>query len=90
MEEKESAVADQLAGVIVAAARGVRDSRANQTVPLVFSGLKVTLEFVVKVEAGAEAKFDILPIGFDLSAKVDRKSTHQIVVAYENPDPPEK
>lgn len=81
---EESAVTEQLAAAIIGAARSAKDSRKDKDVPLVFSGLKVTLGFVVNTEGSGGAKFEILPVGFDLSGSAAQSAGHKIVVTYED------
>src|SRR6266446_4736351 len=64
---KGPSVSDQLVSAIVSAARGVQNARKNKDVPLVTTGLKVVLNFVVKGDLSGGVKFEIAPITVDLS-----------------------
>lgn len=80
-------VADQLVKAIESAARGVQAARANKDVPLVASGLKVVLSFVVKGDTSLGAKFEIIPVTVDLSGDLQNSAVQKITVIYQNPEP---
>lgn len=84
---KPAVVTDRLVAAIVTAAHGVRGAGANKDFPLVFSGLKVTLGFEVTTVGSPGVKFEILPVGFELSGDVSRSTAQKITVQYENPAP---
>ncbi len=84
---KGPSISDQLVNAIVSAARGIQAARKNPDVPLEASGLKVVLSFVVKGDTSAGAKFQILPVTFDLSGDLAKSAIQKITVLYENPEP---
>lgn len=79
------AIIDRLVAAILGAARGVQDAENNKDVPLIFSGLKVVLGFVVKKGASGGAQFEIVPVGFELSGNVSAVSLQKITIQYQNP-----
>jgi len=79
------AITDRLVAAILGAARGVQDAENNKDVPLIFSGLKVVLGFVVKTGASGGAQFEIVPVGFELSGNVSAVSLQKVTVQYQNP-----
>jgi hypothetical protein len=80
---KGPSVADQLATAIVSAAEAVQRARTHKDVPLVTSSLKVVLSFVVKENMSAGARFQIVPVTFDLSGELGNTATQKITVVYQ-------
>lgn len=83
----EPTVADQLVEAIESAAKGVQAARNDPSVPLVTSSLKVVLSFVVKgdTSAGADGKFEIIPVTANLSGNLAKSALQKITVVYANP-----
>jgi type II secretory pathway pseudopilin PulG len=84
---KGPSVSDELVKAIESAARGVQAARANGQVPLVASGLKVVLSFVVTGDTSVGAKFQIVPVTVDLSGDLANSAIQKITVVYQNPEP---
>jgi hypothetical protein len=80
-------VSDELVKAIESAARGVQAARQNSDVPLVASGLKVVLSFVVKGDTSGGARFEIVPVTADLSGELANSALQKITVVYQNPAP---
>jgi hypothetical protein len=80
-------VSDQLVAAIVSAARGVQQARANKGLPLVATSLKVVISFVVKADTSGGAKFQIVPVTFDLSGNLANKATQKITILFQDPEP---
>ena len=80
-------LSDQLVSAIVSAGRGVQAARANKAVPLVSTGLKVTLSFVVKTDTSAGVKFELVPVTVDLAGDLANSAVQKIVILYQNSDP---
>jgi hypothetical protein len=80
-------VADQLVEAIESAAKGVQAARKDPDVPLVTSGLKVVLSFVVSgdTSVGGSGKFEIIPVTAELSRKLAKSALQKITVVYANP-----
>ena len=84
---KGPSVADELAKAIESAAQGVQAARSNKDVPLVASGLKVVLSFVVTGDTSGGAKFQIAPVTVDLSGDLANSAIQKITVVYQTPEP---
>jgi Trypsin-co-occurring domain 2 len=80
-------LSDQLVTAIVSAGRGVQTARANKDVPLVATGLKVTLSFVIKTDTSGGLKFVIAPVTADLSGDLSNSAVQKITISYQNPEP---
>ena len=80
-------VSDELVKAIESAGRGVQAARGDKTVPLVASGLKVVLSFVVTGDTSGGANFQILPVTVDLSGDLVNSAVQKITVVYQNPEP---
>ncbi len=80
-------VSDQLVEAIESAAQGVQAASQNEDVPLVASGFKVVLSFVVKGDTSGGVKFEILPITVDLAGDLANSAIQKITVVYQRPEP---
>lgn len=87
---KVPSVADQLENAILSAARGIKGARQNAQVPLEPTGVKVTLNFVVKSDTSGGVKFTIAPVTADLSGDINDQVTQKITVVYQKPEPKTK
>ena len=77
----EESLTAALESAIVSAVEGVQNA-GSPGLPLAFTGLQVSISFVVKSNAGGGAKIEILPISADLSGEVSASSTQNIKVVF--------
>jgi Trypsin-co-occurring domain 2 len=84
---KQPAVSDQVMNAIVSAGRGVHAASTNKDVPLVATGIKVVINFVVKTDTSGGLKFTIAPVTADLSGDLANSAVQKITVLYQNPEP---
>ena len=77
----EESLTSALESAIVSAVEGAQNAGSSE-LPLAFTGLQVTISFVVKSNAGGGAKIEILPISADLSGEISDSSTQKIKVVF--------
>lgn len=77
----EESLTSALESAIVSAVEGAQNA-GSPGLPLAFTGLKVSISFVVKSNAGGGAKLEILPISADLSGEISVSSTQNIKVVF--------
>jgi len=70
-----------LESAIVSAVEGAQNA-GSPGLPLAFTGLQVSISFVVKSNAGGGAKIEILPISADLSGEISDSATQNIKVVF--------
>jgi len=74
-------VTSGLENAIMSAVDGAQ-SAGSQELPLAFTGLQVTISFIVKSSGGGGGKIEILPISADLSGEVSKRSIQRIKVVF--------
>jgi len=77
----EESLTSALESAIVSAVEGAQNA-GSPGLPLAFTGLQVSISFVVKSNAGGGAKIEILPISADLSGETSVSSTQNIKVVF--------
>ena len=77
----EESLTSALESAIVSAVEGAQNA-GSPGLPLAFTGLQVSISFVVKSNAGGGAKLEILPISADLSGEISVSSTQNIKVVF--------
>jgi len=77
----EENLTSALESAIVSAVEGVQNA-GSPRLPLAFTGLQVSISFVVKSNAGGGAKIEILPISADVSGEISDSSTQKIKVVF--------
>jgi len=77
----EESLTSALESAIVSAVEGAQNA-GSPGLPLAFTGLQVSISFVVKSNAGGGAKIEILPISADLSGETSASSTQNIKVVF--------
>jgi hypothetical protein len=77
----EDSLTSALESAIVSAVEGAQNA-GSPGLPLAFTGLQVSISFVVKSNAGGGAKIEILPISADLSGETSASSTQNIKVVF--------
>jgi hypothetical protein len=77
----EDSLTSALESAIVSAVQGAQNA-GSPGLPLAFTGLQVSISFVVKSNAGGGAKIEILPISADLSGETSASSTQNIKVVF--------
>jgi hypothetical protein len=77
----EESLTSALESAIVSAVEGAQNA-GSPGLPLAFTGLQVSISFVVKSNAGGGAKIEILPISADLSGEVSESSIQSIKVVF--------
>src|SRR5215470_3648049 len=77
----EESLTSALESAIVSAVQGAQNA-GSPGLPLAFTGLQVSISFVVKSNAGGGAKIEILPISADLSGEISDSSTQNIKVVF--------
>ena len=79
-------LSDQLVDAIVSAATGIQAARSRKP-PLSLDSMKAEFKFVVNTQTTGGVKFEIVPVGAELSGELSKKAVHTITVSFANQKP---